>query len=122
MSHVRMPFGKHRGKLLGDVPDGYLSWLLRECDLDDWLRQAVEEEMRFRYGEPAAGTAGPRQQSSDASPRAFRGGTLIDLKTTVQRWYWSLCMKYHPDRGGSTEVMQAINDAHERLRRLLGVS
>ncbi len=42
-ARVRMPFGKHRGKLLADVPFSYLAWCLRSCDnLDPWSRQAIK--------------------------------------------------------------------------------
>jgi hypothetical protein len=33
-----------------------------------------------------------------------------------------MSMKYHPDRGGNVQVMQAINHAHDRLRQLAGVA
>ena len=31
----RMPFGKHKGKRLGEVPDEYLRWFLQQ----DWCDQ-----------------------------------------------------------------------------------
>ena len=43
------------------------------------------------------------------------------LAGAVARWYRAMAAKYHPDRGGSTEQMQAINDAYAELRRALGV-
>jgi DNA polymerase-3 subunit epsilon len=36
----RMPFGKHEGKLLTDVPPDYIDWLLSR-DIDDDLRSAL---------------------------------------------------------------------------------
>ena len=41
----KMPFGKHKGRLLTDIPSSYLRWLLRECDLDPPLRRAVIEAL-----------------------------------------------------------------------------
>lgn len=41
--------------------------------------------------------------------------TLDELKAAYRR----LAMQYHPDRGGSTEIMQAINDEHDRLFEVL---
>jgi len=31
-----MPFGKHKGTRLGDVPDAYWSWFLGQDWCDDW--------------------------------------------------------------------------------------
>jgi hypothetical protein len=40
---VRMRWGKHRGKRLGDVPRSYLHWLAYKAEaVDDTLREAVE--------------------------------------------------------------------------------
>jgi hypothetical protein len=47
---TRLTFGKHAGRLLTDVPTGYLRFLLG-CDrLDPWLRPLVKEEL-CRRGE-----------------------------------------------------------------------
>ena len=31
-----MPFGKHKGERLGDVPDGYFTWMLKQPWCDEW--------------------------------------------------------------------------------------
>ena len=36
-----MPFGKHKGMLLADVPKDYKKWLLSQQDLDPFLRKAL---------------------------------------------------------------------------------
>jgi hypothetical protein len=41
-----LPFGKHRGAPLADVPTSYLQWLLREAKLCSGLRLAVADELR----------------------------------------------------------------------------
>jgi uncharacterized protein (DUF3820 family) len=45
---LALPFGKHKDKPLGEVPDGYLLWVLRECKLSSGLHRAVSEELRRR--------------------------------------------------------------------------
>ncbi|EXR51504.1 dnaJ domain protein, partial [Acinetobacter baumannii 25691_8] len=40
---------------------------------------------------------------------------LDDLK----KEYRKLCFKHHPDMGGSTEDMQAINSEYEQLLKVL---
>jgi len=36
-----MPFGKHKGLLLADVPSDYKQWLLNQGDIDPYLRKAL---------------------------------------------------------------------------------
>ena len=40
---TRMPFGKHKGVLLADVPSDYKQWLLGQGDIDPYLRKALED-------------------------------------------------------------------------------
>ena len=35
-------FGKHRGTTIADLPADYMQWLLRQEDLDPYLRKAIE--------------------------------------------------------------------------------
>ena len=37
-----MPFGKHAGTPIHDIPRGYLRWALANLDLSPELRQAME--------------------------------------------------------------------------------
>jgi len=37
-----MPFGKHKGLLLADLPSNYKLWLLGQGDIDSYLRKALE--------------------------------------------------------------------------------
>jgi hypothetical protein len=45
---LTLPFGKHKGRPLGDVPGDYLRWMLRECKLSSGLRAAVGAELATR--------------------------------------------------------------------------
>jgi exodeoxyribonuclease X len=38
-----MPFGKHKGEKIADVPAGYRKWLLNQPDVDKYLRIALEK-------------------------------------------------------------------------------
>jgi hypothetical protein len=53
LSHL-MPFGKHKGKALADIPSSYLGWLLRECRLSTGVRSAVAAELESRGGKAPA--------------------------------------------------------------------
>jgi hypothetical protein len=54
----RMPFGKHEGKLLSDVPLDYVDWLLTR-DIDDDLRSALR---RARSGTLRATTGASKRR------------------------------------------------------------
>jgi curved DNA-binding protein CbpA len=45
----------------------------------------------------------------------------VPVKDLIGRWYREMSLRFHPDRGGSDEAMQAINHAHDRLKELAGV-
>lgn len=47
--HVQMPYGKHKGRKLGFLPMGYLSFLLEETKIKDAkLRAAIERVILLR--------------------------------------------------------------------------
>jgi hypothetical protein len=97
----RMPFGRHKGRLIADVPTGYLQRMLDTIrDLRPSLRYDVEQELRRRDLDPPP---------------------PVQWSTIIKTWYRGLARDYHPDRGGAVEAMQAINEAHERLKKLAGV-
>jgi hypothetical protein len=107
MFETKMPFGRHRGKPLSQVPLSYLAWALRDCEGISWqlrseIRSIVEKARRdARDEEP---TAGP--------PAAW--------DAMITKWFREMCLKFHPDRGGNHEAMKAINFAHNRLKELIG--
>ncbi|VVD91218.1 Exodeoxyribonuclease 10 [Pandoraea communis] len=41
---TRMPFGKHAGTPIKDIPYDYRAWLLRQTDVDPYLRKALESK------------------------------------------------------------------------------
>lgn len=106
---MRMPFGKYQGKMLDQIPISYLKWVLRECADISWglrreIRELVEAAEQDAHSEPATSE-----------------GLLVAWDEVVPTWYREMALKFHPDRGGSTEAMKAINFAHERLKEMIGV-
>jgi hypothetical protein len=97
---MKLPFGKHRGLSLEQVPESYLRWVVDWCN---YATSALKNVIRRRL----QGTVRPPEQPPS------------DLSDRVQRWYAELCLTHSPDRGGSAEVMQAIDDAHVGLPVLL---
>lgn len=115
----RFNFGKHKGKLVEDVPTSYLRWVVAECvSIDSWLLEAVKDELRRRQEAWQQGQGAYGQQRQTAAGDA---GPPANWSDVMQTWYRGLCLKYHPDRGGSTEAMQIVNDAYDRLKQLAGV-
>ncbi len=108
---MRMPFGKHRGYELSELPDGYLKWL-STLELHEPLKRAVDDEIYTRI-------------SRDAAQRAFGimpSAPQVD-RTTVEEIVGaglrSLAKKYHPDlEGGSEEDMKRVNLAAAWLREM----
>src|SRR5262249_22247478 len=104
MIDTRMPWGKHRGRLLTDVPAGYLASVLEECDLDGWLRRAIGRELVDRLGLDLDQPSAPVWA---VPPEGW-----LDV---LKQWRRELVMAHHPDRGGNTERMQVLNAAFDRL-------
>src|SRR5262245_24462951 len=100
---MRMPFGKYRGWPLEEVPDGYLAWVLDHCsNAGPTLRTAIRQRLGLE-------------------PAPFRAPGGQDWPRVLQTWYHHLALDFHPDRGGSTEAMQAVNEAYDRLLAVLGL-
>jgi uncharacterized protein (DUF3820 family) len=56
---IRMPFGKHKGEALEDIPSGYLEWCLSAMErLEPKLQEEMEAQIQMRRGEGAVRKAG----------------------------------------------------------------
>ena len=83
-----MIFGKYKGVPINEIPEGYLEWLIDNVNLYEPLLSAVYEALIAKTAD------------------------RHDIKTVYRR----MAFKYHPDRvGGSTEIMQAINEFYEEI-------
>lgn len=97
-----LPFGKHRGKSLCEVPRQYLSWL----DAQTWFAESY-----------------PRL--AEAVTRSLSGGDdesqTTALATDVLKvWRRTILARFHPDRpGGSHAAFLAVTDAIESLASML---
>jgi hypothetical protein len=99
---VRMPFGKHKGEDIDDVPRDYLRWVLSNVDLrDHGLKRAICDRLDMPAEQPRA-------------PEPPVGA----IEKLIRAWHRAMALKYHPDRGGSHDAMVAVNDGAEILRAL----
>lgn len=104
-----MPFGKHKGEPLSEVPDDYLEWCLEKMErLSDYCRHAFEEEMDRRY---------PPAPPPPKSPPPRRHGPVSreTARAIIAAGRRSLAASFHPDRGGSHERMVEINHCADFL-------
>jgi hypothetical protein len=101
---IRMPFGKHRGVCVSELPDAYLDWL-RTRELREPLRSAVLVEWRWRFADDDPVPADTRRMA----------------ESIIATGYRTLALEHHPDRGGSTQTMQSVNEAATWLRRAVRV-
>jgi Putative quorum-sensing-regulated virulence factor len=100
-----MPFGKHRGWPLEDLPDAYVRWLYTLGNLREPLRSHIEAEWRIRFG----GTTTP---SLPPLPREVVPVAEAIISTGLR----ALTREHHPDVGGEVSTMQKINHAVTWLR------
>lgn len=49
---THMPFGKHKGMLITELPWDYREWMLRQTDMDEYVLIAVRRSMRAAAVEP----------------------------------------------------------------------
>ncbi len=96
-------FGKYAGYPLCDIPASYLGMALETFTIPEPLAHQCRAELLHRFGlmQPL-----PSQTEVTAAP---------DDK--MKAIYRKLATKYHPDKGGSTQAMQAVNEFYQELSR-----
>lgn len=57
--NVEITFGKHKGLTLGQVPDGYLKWLIENFEARNPEQRRVLEAAHMMVGAPAGASADP---------------------------------------------------------------
>ena len=98
------PFGKYKGYDLQDIDDGYLWWVVDNCQkLNARLKHTILDELARRD------EMGSRDRRRGKVPRV---PVLLNIVAAGRR---ALSLKHHPDCGGSVAVMQEINAAADYL-------
>ena len=92
-----MPFGKHKGTSIEKIPLDYIEWLLSQGSVDGWLRRELEESrdlhLNLRWSEISGNNSVQR----------------------IRKVFLECSKKWHPDKGGSVDAMQALNEFNEKL-------
>lgn len=114
--------GRFAGRRLGEMGDGDLLSLYRECRVDADSARLLEAYLDRRLGPEWRASAG--QESSGAGPGAAmsrdeayeilglaQGSSDEEIKAAHRR----LMAQLHPDKGGSTYLAAKINQARDLL-------
>lgn len=96
MQYHVMPFGKFKGVLVSELPQTYLAYALTTFDLPNELKNSLSFELLDRIG----------------FDYSFN---IIECEKRYTSIRKKLAIKYHPDKGGSTEAMQAVNEFYDEL-------
>ena len=100
-----MPWGKHAGRPIVDVPSGYLLWALEETSIAEPYHSAIREALVWRLDLPLP-----------APPVLPPGGLAETYRQMLRTGYKALSLRAHPDRGGDVAEMQRLNGVHEWAR------
>jgi hypothetical protein len=101
------------GPVGGWLPE-YHCWFCERFAWPTVRARLMAQGCTIREDPGAEANAGPEQEP----PLARAAANLPGL---IRGWYHSLADDFHPDRGGSVEAMRVVNEAHDRLRKLVGV-
>lgn len=91
-----IPFGKHRGERLEDVPEEYIAWLIER---QRSTIEMYEKELDRR--------------------RLVEESSMSVVEQIVSAGYKTLAKKLHPDHGGSPDQFRALAAAKEQLGIIL---
>jgi hypothetical protein len=99
---MKMPWGKHKGVDVTEVPESYLRWALENASN---ISPTLKEAIRHQLGLP------PEVTNGEATALI-----LAKVDEAVREAYRQASVRHHPDRGGSAQAMAAINDFRDRLK------
>jgi len=118
-----MQYGKFKGWDMREAPRSYLIWLCKEkeSELDQFQRQCGltpwwAGAMKSRDDEIRRLKAQVHELQITLRGAVLSRECAIDV---LDRWFRDAAMRFHPDRGVSTEMMRAVNEIHEKLKTLL---
>ena len=99
-----MPWGKYKGEDISEIPDSYILWLNFSASYSGnaLLKDKVMEEVEIRF--------------SNKLPKRVYSNENAITPGSLKKIYHQICVEYHPDRGGNTVAMQAINSFYQKLK------
>ena len=127
---MKIPFGKHSGTEVRDLPVSYLRWL-NENDLrcmTPELKHAVREALREAQQRQESAWERFTRDQFTPPPRAPAGMTtvlvpvarLALMQELIECGFKALAVKIHPDKGGEVGRMQELNELRSALKAQIG--
>ena len=98
---MKMPFGKHRGRQLCELPFEYVAWLVDQDFLREPLRSRIQEEF-------------DRRQHTEESEVSVNVKLIDEIMEAGRR---ALAKRFHPDAGGRHESMMEVNNACDWIKQ-----
>lgn len=100
---MKMPFGKYRGVNLEEIPQDYLLWTYENINFrSKTLKCEIESILNISSHEDDS--KGKEDSISAAE---------------IETWLSRMARRYHPDRGGTNEQMQAVMEGYHLLKEIL---
>lgn len=103
-SNFRMPWGKHRGLSLDQVPPDYLLWLLTKPDLSPSLKPIIEQFLDVD------------QPDDDAQPSPAAASVV--LPGVLFRWWQEMERRYSDDDYADNRARHVIQEGLDVLKQL----
>ena len=121
----KIPFGKHKGALVHQLPHDYMRW----CIDNIFLTQNIRLVMEYCLGLPYHSTAKPPRQAYPPQPPKSNKRTtapppetvappaaqISSVRGLVKLWYRRMSLRFHPDRGGSQDQQVVVNECYRVL-------
>jgi uncharacterized protein (DUF3820 family) len=123
-----MPWGKHKGTPIGQVPRSYMAWCLDNADA---LQSDIRRAFEFMTGAPIGTTQakvdpnkppwskGSRENGRrDPPPRVTAPppiAQIASLRGLVKSWYAKTARRFHPDMGGDAKQMMVVTHCYKTL-------
>ena len=107
--YMQILFGKYKGCEVHNLPKHYIHWLLKECTYIDKFYGLRDECERI------LGVQRNSTPQSSTSPNPDKNKVNMAIKSSFRE----MSKELHPDRQGTKEAFQVLNNAHDRLRRIL---
>lgn len=111
---IRMPFGKYKGKVLENLPVGYLDWVL------DWMNSEESGWMSHRRAQlwDALDKEWERRKSGPNGNLRLPPSAKRLLPEFILVGYKAMARRYHPDVGGTKDQMIALTELKKALEKL----